>query len=296
MDLLAPAPDSTVDSPEIASCPLWPSEWLRAPVSSRLAWIGFCASVGTHVTVTLTILLIAWLGWIDSPARLLGRRAVVTMESIAVQGQFEPVVVDVEPIRLKSEEPLDTSHATEPLKIEVTPDHVRIQEQVFAIKTKELVRPELEISTLAASSPAPPSAERVQTSHQPAHKPESHERPVTRPPTSVLAAVAPAAMHAPSDTSVGIEDTPARLPQNNPPPIYPAEAVARRWYGRVELRVTIAPDGTVAKLEIAVSSGYPVLDGAAYQAVRRWRFIPGSRLGVPVQSKLRVPVDFLPPD
>ncbi len=49
---------------------------------------------------------------------------------------------------------------------------------------------------------------------------------------------------------------------------YPAEAKARRIYGRLQLTVAIKADGEVEAIEINRSSGYRVLDQAAIRIVR----------------------------
>ena len=49
---------------------------------------------------------------------------------------------------------------------------------------------------------------------------------------------------------------------------YPAEAKARRIYGRLQLTVAIKADGEVEGIEINKSSGYKVLDQAAIRIVR----------------------------
>jgi protein TonB len=79
---------------------------------------------------------------------------------------------------------------------------------------------------------------------------------------------------------------------DNPPPVYPREALRRRWGGEVRLRVTVAVDGHVAALNLERSSGHRVLDRAARRAVRNWRFEPARRGGQPVPGEVLVPVRF----
>lgn len=78
----------------------------------------------------------------------------------------------------------------------------------------------------------------------------------------------------------------------NPPPAYPAHARRRGWEGRVVLEVTISEDGRPTAVALAESSGHDVLDSAALDAVRSWRFTPAERNGNPIVSTLRVPVRF----
>lgn len=54
--------------------------------------------------------------------------------------------------------------------------------------------------------------------------------------------------------------------------------------GTVALRALVSVDGAVRSVEVAASSGSPVLDRAAADAVRRWRFTPATRDGVPIDA------------
>jgi len=77
-----------------------------------------------------------------------------------------------------------------------------------------------------------------------------------------------------------------------PRPAYPRLARSRGWQGVVQLLVTVDRTGQPVQVEIASSSGYPLLDRSALRAVRRWRFMPALRDGRPVRSRIRVPVRF----
>ncbi len=79
---------------------------------------------------------------------------------------------------------------------------------------------------------------------------------------------------------------------HNPKPIYPDIAKEREWEGRVLVRVQVTAEGTCDGVELHKSSGYEVLDKAALDAVRQWRFIPAKQGGVAVASKVTIPIDF----
>lgn len=79
----------------------------------------------------------------------------------------------------------------------------------------------------------------------------------------------------------------------NPAPIYPAQARRRAEQGTVALRILVAADGAVERVEIIRSSGFDSLDEAAIETVRtRWRFVPAMREGVAVESWVEVPIRF----
>jgi len=79
----------------------------------------------------------------------------------------------------------------------------------------------------------------------------------------------------------------------NQPPVYPVLARRRGWEGTVMLEVDVKSDGTVLGVRVQSGSSYGLLDQAALEAVRRWRFTPGSRDRIPVATKVIVPVHFM---
>ncbi len=77
-----------------------------------------------------------------------------------------------------------------------------------------------------------------------------------------------------------------------PPPHYPASARADGKEGRVLLRVLVDEEGKSQIVEINDSSGSRVLDRAAAEAVKRWRFLPARYGRTAMASWVKVPVDF----
>lgn len=73
---------------------------------------------------------------------------------------------------------------------------------------------------------------------------------------------------------------------------YPSRARRLGWEGRVILELAVSARGTVDEVTVATSSGHAVLDRAAAEAARLWRFQPASRDGRPIAHTVRVPVDF----
>ncbi len=78
----------------------------------------------------------------------------------------------------------------------------------------------------------------------------------------------------------------------SPGPEYPWKAKANNWEGLVVLKVEVLADGKIGAVQIETSSGYPILDNAAKQAVRTWRYKPALKNGVPVVCYVKVPVRF----
>lgn len=75
----------------------------------------------------------------------------------------------------------------------------------------------------------------------------------------------------------------------NRPPIYPRDAARRGQHGSVVVVIHVAPNGSAAGADILESSGYPLLDKAALDAVRAWRFRPAMANGqtVPFDMPMR---------
>jgi periplasmic protein TonB len=74
------------------------------------------------------------------------------------------------------------------------------------------------------------------------------------------------------------------------PPVYPPIARAAGVQGIVVLEAVIAEDGTVS--EVRVLRSQPLLDAAAVEAVRKWRFTPTLLNGQPVPVVMTVTVGF----
>jgi periplasmic protein TonB len=79
---------------------------------------------------------------------------------------------------------------------------------------------------------------------------------------------------------------------DNPAPAYPSLSRRGGEQGRVVLRVLVNVRGTTDEVQIRSSSGFPRLDDAARDAVRRWKFVPAKRGNEPVQAWVLIPVSF----
>jgi protein TonB len=73
-------------------------------------------------------------------------------------------------------------------------------------------------------------------------------------------------------------------------PVYPPLALAMRVGGRVELQATISRSGTIENLR--VTSGPAVLQQAAIDAVKQWRYRPYLLNGDPVEVETTIEVNF----
>lgn len=162
----------------------------------------------------------------------------------------------------------------------------------------------------AATTAAPPSPATRNVSAPPAVKPQAlpaspalpapvlasapavEEAPAPRPAPAAPAAVAQDAAPA---TPPPVAITPPAFTASylrNPPPAYPAVARRSGEEGTVLLRVLVGRDGVPLKVEVDQSSRSRVLDHAALDAVKGWRFVPARRGAENMEAWVRVPVSF----
>ena len=78
----------------------------------------------------------------------------------------------------------------------------------------------------------------------------------------------------------------------NPAPEYPSLSRRLGEEGRALLRVLISPEGLPKDIQLQASSGYPRLDQAALQTVRKWRFVPAMRGSEALAAWVIVPIRF----
>ena len=75
-------------------------------------------------------------------------------------------------------------------------------------------------------------------------------------------------------------------------PRYPRLAQRRNQQGVVMLDVIVDEQGKPVTVDVLESSGYPILDEAAVDAVKRWSFQPEQRNRQFVKSRVHIPVVF----
>lgn len=75
-------------------------------------------------------------------------------------------------------------------------------------------------------------------------------------------------------------------------PEYPDHARRQNREGRVLLRVLVDDQGRSRQVEVHSSSGSDALDRSAVEAIKRWRFHPAHYGDQPVESWLRIPIEF----
>lgn len=145
------------------------------------------------------------------------------------------------------------------------------------------VQPRIEAQAVVAPSPVPAPT--------PAPAPAPAPNPA---PAAAPAEPAPAITAVPAPAPSG----PRRLPDSAlgfvapPQVVYPRASRRLRETGRVLVRVLIDTQGLPARLQVEKSSGHPLLDDAALDALRRARFKPWIENGQPQPGWALIPIDF----
>ena len=124
--------------------------------------------------------------------------------------------------------------------------------------------------------------------------------PVIPPPAPV---VLPPVTHSPVPEPIPPKSIPAppppphiptvraAVPLSQPQPEIPEELRGAELNTTFEGVFTVHPDGT-ATVKTVAGTGNPVLDSLALDAARRWKFRPATRDGEPVESYLRLKIEF----
>jgi len=140
-----------------------------------------------------------------------------------------------------------------------------------------------EVEVLLPRPPAPPFPDTVWM--QPSPVEPVAEEPAEAPPEEPTPA--------PAEEDRAAVEPPQVDATHCPPPAYPRAARRMGQEGVVEILVTVGADGRPTAVAVHQSSGFPLLDDAALEAVKGWRFHPAHRAdGAAVAGDLVVPLRF----
>jgi len=137
--------------------------------------------------------------------------------------------------------------------------------------------------------PAPAPQPRPVASAEPAEI--RHVQAVPQPAAPAETAASRPAVDAPSAPPDREPDYRAAY-LSNPVPAYPMVARRMGWQGKVVLNVEVLASGLPGQIKLHQSSGREVLDNAAANTVRNWRFVPAQHAGRAVTQWFRVPINF----
>lgn len=170
----------------------------------------------------------------------------------------------------------------------------------YALVKLDIVRPAPQkkpiVVELIAEAPVPPIEQpkpepvKIEKARPVAvNPPPIVQTPAATPPPIMVTAtpptIAPAVTaQAPTAAPVAVSDLEERLVDYQLPR-YPLESRRKKEHGTLLVRLLIGRDGRVAEASIARSCGFPRLDEAFLQAVRKWRWRPELRDGEPVEVR-----------
>ncbi|WP_233981258.1 energy transducer TonB [Pectobacterium versatile] len=246
---------------------------LNTTVSSRPErWLAVIATLLLHAAV-----LALFNSASTPPVTVPARPQPVSIELVAAAAEPVLQAQPAEP------EPIEPDVVTPPPEFTTPPVDKPVDDNALLPPVPEKKEPEKK------PEPTPKKVAVKKNSPAPAPKPQAEAASATAPITP--APVAQKAVAQPVDAPL----TPPLANADylhNPAPSYPDVAISRGYEGTVLLNVQVRADGKVQTIRIHQSSGYPSLDDAARDTVRRWSFVPARRGSQPVSGWVVVPVDF----
>ncbi|MCO6457232.1 MAG: energy transducer TonB [Pirellulaceae bacterium] len=184
-------------------------------------------------------------------------------------------------------------HEREPL-----PAAADLTRQAPAVELTVRPLPAVEVVSRLMPSRSPATVSRPEAELQPpptdaprSQRPARTNRSAGGPPPVEAVSVPAAASATDDQAGATVDELPHKL-ATNPAPQYPREAYVRGQQGRVLLEVQVGAAGQVLAVRVFETSGVPLLDQAALDAVRGWRFRPARRAGRAVPFTVTVPVRF----
>lgn len=143
--------------------------------------------------------------------------------------------------------------------------------------------------------PAPPPrpVPKMEKPKAPREKPAPpRDTPRTDVPAKPSPAPASGRTPGPAPVAPGYQNTGSVSYLSHGRAVYPPECLRNKQAGTVMLTLYINEFGSVDRVEVVRSSGFPAFDRAAAAAEKRSRFRPAVAGGRPVKSKARVPYTF----
>lgn len=116
--------------------------------------------------------------------------------------------------------------------------------------------------------------------------------PAAYTPAVPVAAVAAPALPAPPAVAKIVLPSSDAAYLGNPRPYYPPLSNRMREQGVAKISVLVGANGIPTEAYIKESSGFERLDQSALASVLKWRYVPGTRDGIPEAMRYTVPVRF----
>ncbi|MCA6942286.1 energy transducer TonB [Pectobacterium polaris] len=272
------SPESTPHASRVSGVVQSRLPTLNMTVSSRPErWLAVIATLLLHAAV-----LALFNSASTPPVTVPARPQPVSVELVAAVAEPALQAQPVEP------EPIEPDVITPPPELASPPVDKPVDDNALLPPAPEKKEPE---KKAPEKKPEPVPKKVAVKKNLPAPMPKSQAEAVSATAPITPAPVAQKAVAQPVDAPL----TPPLANADylhNPAPSYPDVAISRGYEGTVLLNVQVRADGKVQTIRIHQSSGYPSLDDAARDTVRRWSFVPARRGSQPVSGWVVVPVDF----
>jgi protein TonB len=203
--------------------------------------------------------------------------------------------------------PIEEAEEAEEAKtaIEQKPEPVEVEAEVLRPEPVQAASEAEKISVVVPTAPivAAPAPNPVETTLEASDDPEQG-MPAQTPLLSVvaLAAVKPIEMATPPSGRLKTDAREAEpaaagagaMPSYRvgPRPAYPVKARRLHQEGVVMLRVRISPRGQTQEVSVSGTSGHPLLDKTALDAIKKWSFHPAIRGGRAIEAEVTIPIEF----
>lgn len=156
-------------------------------------------------------------------------------------------------------------------------------------------RPQVRAPEPPPAAPPPPVIAAPEATPAPAPLVPPQPAPIELPPPSAPVAPAPPAPMVAVAPPAPLPVVPPAFDAaylQNPAPAYPTQSRRLGEEGTTLLRVYVTAGGDAERVEVRTSSGFARLDGAALEAVRRWKFVPARQGERAVAAWVLVPIKF----
>ena len=184
---------------------------------------------------------------------------------------------------------------TPPAPVEAPKKVVKEETTVKKLVKKKQPEPKPEIKKVTKPAPKKPVEKKVE--QKVAKKPTPVQKPVENDKPKAIEEVVKAQAPAPAQTASGVNSEPQLVTKptfaTRPSPVkYPCIAKRRGIEGQVLVEIWIDESGKQVKQNLLKSSGTEILDDAALEAIKRWRFSSHIVDGQAIAHRVQVPVRF----
>ncbi len=168
----------------------------------------------------------------------------------------------------------------------------------FNLASTEVVEslPSLQQSAIYSKLVEPKPLLKVQPEKESQKKPKKNTEN-KKAPSTTLAQAKPASNEKRSHSVVAKQDVnffqPPKFKSLPPAPIYPRQARLRGQQGITLIHAQLNSKGDVISMRVEKSSGFPLLDKAALNAIQGWDFIPGINADGDGHMWVEIPVKFV---